>query len=166
SCDAVSASCSGREAPSRNEKAEWQWRSVYIEVGTRNSKTVRHSSCLGFLHPPFPGDQIFEQHSSSTTFKNHFDASTPDRLPPPFIVDAPDFADGLNGPTHPASRIPHPDRLSVCVELYCHSMGRIQGTKSVRSVPRSAFRVPRLIRAHNRSTHTAALGAATMAAPR
>src|SRR5881409_3001253 len=109
---------------------------------------------------------VFEQHSSSTTFKNHFDASTRDRLSPPFIVDAPDFADGLNGPTHPASRIPHPDRLSVCVELYCHSMGRIQGTKSVRSVPRSAFRVPRLIRAHNRSTHTAALGAATMAAPR
>src|SRR2546428_425209 len=28
--EAVSASCSGSEAPSRNEKAEWQWSSMYM----------------------------------------------------------------------------------------------------------------------------------------
>src|SRR5205823_11674792 len=28
----------GSEAPSRNEKAEWQWSSTYMEVGTRKSE--------------------------------------------------------------------------------------------------------------------------------
>jgi hypothetical protein len=56
--------------------------------------------------------------------------------------------------------------LSLCVELYCYSMGRIQRPKSVRSAPRSAFRVPRLFTVHSRSTHTVAPGAATTAVPR
>src|SRR5437660_9882803 len=89
------------------------------EGGTRNSKTTRRSSLLGFLHPPFPGDQIFEQYRSSATFKNHFDASARYRLSPPFIVDAPDFADSLNCPPPLVSRLPQSvsrsGRLRLCL---------------------------------------------------
>src|SRR5437763_12287028 len=133
---------------------------------SRNAEQHDGPRRLRLLHPPFSGDQIFEQHRSSTTLKYHFDASARDRLSPPFIFDAPDFADRFNGPTHLASRIPHSDRLSLCVELYCYSVGRIQRPKSVNSAPRSAFRVPRLFTVHSRSAHTAAPAAATTVAPR
>src|SRR4029077_16906085 len=128
--------------------------------------TARRPRRLGLLHPPFSGDQIFEQHRSATTFKYHFDTSARDRLSPPFVVDAPDFADRLNDPTHLTSRIPHPARLSVRIELDCDSKWCIQRPKSVGLVPRSAFRVPRWFTVHNRSTHTAARGDGTRVALR
>src|SRR2546428_12260951 len=161
---AVSASCSGSEAPSRNEKAEWQCSSTYIVKDVGEWGVVLDGACsssasldlapdgttphsplptqLRFLHPPLARRQVLEQNHASTAIENHFNASPRDRLTPPFIVDAPDFTDSLNRATYPTSRILHTDRQPVRIELHLHPLRHIEGTESVSSIPHSALRIP------------------------
>jgi len=110
------------------------------EKSERRSRNAERSG--GLLYPPLARRQIFEQHNSSTTFENHFNALPRDRLAPPFIIDAPDFTYSLDGPTHLASCIAHPDRQSISGKLHLHPVWNVECPKPVRIVPRSAFRVP------------------------
>src|SRR5207237_1188164 len=84
-CRASSASCSGREAPLRNEKAEWQWSSEYIvrnaECGMRNGSTSVDpavGNSLWLLHPPLLSHVIEEYHDPSSSIQKHFVIRTHD----------------------------------------------------------------------------------------
>src|ERR1700693_1004398 len=75
---------------------------VHSECGVRNSECgmdgrasirIRSFASRRLLHPPLPGDQVFEQHHSLSTLEAHFHVPPMDRYTPPFIVDPPDFTD-------------------------------------------------------------------------
>src|SRR5262245_17691264 len=111
---------------------------------------------LGFLHPPLSVHQVLEQHNALPTLQHDLVIASSNRVAPPFIIDAPGFLNGFDRRLLSA-RSPDCPRLSICLTRHLHALGKVEGTESVHSV---------LFKPHSRSTHTAARGGATAAAPR
>src|SRR6059036_4113965 len=107
------------------------------------------------LHKPLSGDEVLEQHHTSSAFQYDLDIAAHDRLTPPLVVHAPILTERLD--TLLVSRFPlHNPWSSLLVQLHLHPLGGIEGTKSVSIRTMS----------HTRSTHTVVRGAATTVAPR
>src|SRR5881394_1940200 len=131
------------------------------EFGMRNGSggfdaVFRPPHSLGFLHEPLLCHVINEYHCPLPTLQKHFVVRPRDWFPPPLVIDPPCLTDSLDR-HHSGSRW-----QSTCIELYLNALWNVEGSKSVSSIPHSAFRT----RFQSRSTHSAVPGAATRAAPR
>src|SRR5437867_13370152 len=95
------------------------------------------------LHKPLSGDEVLEQHHTSSAFQYDLNIAAHDRLSPPLVVHAPILSERLD--TFLVSRFPlYNPWSSLVVQLHMHSLWDIEGPKSVSSIPHSALRISAL----------------------
>src|SRR5690349_11893068 len=95
----------------------------------RNDSATRRTSGSNVLKEPLVVDEIFEQHGVLASFEQDLDVATSDEGAPPFVVDAPDFADRRDA----ASDFELMDlaRQPVAPQRHGHLARDVQGSKSI-----------------------------------
>src|SRR5438046_10264731 len=78
------------------------------------------------LHKPLSGDEVLEQHHTSSAFQYDLDIAAHDRLTPPLVVHAPILTERLA--TLLVSRFPLHNPWSSCLlQLHPHPLGGREG---------------------------------------
>jgi len=77
------------------------------------------------LGEPLVGGDVLEQHDALTAIEQYFVIAARDRLPPPFVIDAPALEDGFDDCA--VDRV----RTILRVALDGDGLGDVQGSKSI-----------------------------------